>query len=174
METAVWAEVTELLKNPTRIEEEYQRRNQKAGSVLQQHIAPLEAQKSRLKAGIGRLIDSYAEGLIDKTEFEPRVAGMKKRLAELDAQVEKLNNEAELHRELKLIIGRLEEFAERVADGLERVDQNARREIVRLLVKRVEIDKDEVTVIFRVGDVPDVPKPEKFLHYCGRGTYESS
>ncbi|MER8837013.1 hypothetical protein [Mesorhizobium sp. M0909] len=36
-----------------------------------------------LRRGIGRLIDSYAEGVIDKAEFEPRIAGLKQRLSQL-------------------------------------------------------------------------------------------
>jgi site-specific DNA recombinase len=31
-----------------------------------------------LRRGIARLIDSYTEGVIDKTEFEPRIAGLKR------------------------------------------------------------------------------------------------
>jgi site-specific DNA recombinase len=36
-----------------------------------------EAQISKLRQGMGRLIDSYTEGLIDKGEFEPRLTRLK-------------------------------------------------------------------------------------------------
>jgi hypothetical protein len=32
---------------------------------------------------IGRLIDSHTDGVIDKTEFEPRVVGLRQRLSQL-------------------------------------------------------------------------------------------
>ncbi len=79
VEQAVWEEVCRLLSHPERLEQEYRRR------FLQEQQAPdqlsqLEARSSRLRQGIARLIDSYAEGLIDKDEFEPRVTRMRERL----------------------------------------------------------------------------------------------
>ena len=40
---------------------------------------------------MGRLIDSYAEGLIDKDEFEPRVTRLKERVAALEAQAKQVS-----------------------------------------------------------------------------------
>ena len=59
----------------------------------------------KLRRGIARLIDSYAEGLIDKQEFEPRVTRMRARLQHLEAQVEHLKAEGEMEEELRLIGG---------------------------------------------------------------------
>ena len=87
----------------------------------------------------------------------------------LVAQVKHLNDEAMLHRELRLLIGRLEEFAQKVSNSLDHVDWNTQREIICLLVKRVEMDTEQVNVVFRVCDVPDVPKSEPdFLQDCRR------
>ena len=94
---------------------------------------------------------------------------MKQRVVDLEAQVKHLNDEAMLHRELRLIIGRLEEFASLVSNSLGHVDWNTQREIICLLVKRVEVDTDQVNVVFRVCEVPDVPKSEPdFLQDCLR------
>lgn len=35
---------------------------------------------------MGRLIDSYAEGLIERAEFEPRIAGFRQRIEGWEAQ----------------------------------------------------------------------------------------
>ncbi|WP_353270004.1 hypothetical protein [Wolbachia endosymbiont (group A) of Myopa testacea] len=40
----------------------------------------LEAQEDKLKRGIARLIDSYAQEYIDQEEFEPRIKAMKQNL----------------------------------------------------------------------------------------------
>ena len=53
----------------------------------------LETQIGKLRRGLARLIDSYAEGLIDKQEFEPRVTRMRTRLQHLEAQVKHLKAE---------------------------------------------------------------------------------
>ncbi|MEM8715497.1 MAG: recombinase family protein [Cyanobacteria bacterium P01_G01_bin.4] len=150
LEQAVWVQVQALLEDPQRLEQEYQRRSQVPSSTQQQTIVSLEAQIAKLRRGIGRLIDSYAEGLIDKPEFDPRIRRLKERVANLETQVQSLHDEEKLHQELRLIIGRVEEFAAKVKEGLEQVDWQAQREIIRTLVKRIEIDHEQVNVVFRV------------------------
>jgi site-specific DNA recombinase len=64
-------------------------------------------------------------------------------------------------RELRLLIGQLEEFVTKVQRNLATADWAMKREIIRALVRRVEIDKQEVTVVFRVGPDPHRHPPEK-------------
>jgi site-specific DNA recombinase len=171
VEQAVWEEVCRLLSHPERLEQEYRRR------FLQEQQAPdqlsqLEARSSRLRQGIARLIDSYAEGLIDKDEFEPRVTRMRERLKQIEEQALQIKDNVSLERELRLILGRLDEFASRVKLGLDQADWSARREIIRALVKRVEIDQEQVRVVFRVNPPPGAPQPPSgkdspSLQHCG-------
>ena len=77
----------------------------------------LEAQLGKLRQGLARLIDSYAEGLIEKQEFEPRITRLRQRLTALEEQRQQLQDEAALQTELRLIIGRLEDFAAKVQTG---------------------------------------------------------
>jgi len=168
VDEAVWEEVCRLLSHPERLEQEYRRR------LLQEEQTPdelssLEARMSRLRQGIARLIDSYAEGLIDKEEFEPRIARMRERLKQIDEQAQQVKDEASLERELTLILGRLDEFASRVKQGLHEADWTTRREIIRALVKRVDIDQEQVRVIFRVNPPPQLPseKDSQSLQHCG-------
>lgn len=118
---------------------------------------PLERQVGRVRQGVARLIDSYTEGLIDKAEFEPRLTRLRERLGHLETQVQQARDEASLEAELTLMLGRLEEFAAQVKVGLHAADWLTRREIIRTLVKRVEVDQDQVRVVFRVG--PHSPQP---------------
>lgn len=169
LEAAVWQEVRNLLENPQRLEAEYRRRGSEPTSAMDETLTSLSAQIAKLRRGIGRLIDSYAEGLIEKEEFEPRITRLKERIATVSSQVQHLNDEATLHRELRLIIGRLEEFATRVTHRLEQIDWNTQREIIRTLIKRVEVDNLAVNVVFRVGSVGGVPHQEPdILPDCGR------
>ncbi len=110
----------------------------------------------KLRRGLARLIDSYADGLIDKQEFEPRVTRMRTQLQHLEAQIEHLKAEGEIEEELRLIVGRLETFAAKVHDGLQQADFHTRREIIRSLVKRVEVEQQHIRVVFRVSP-PSVP-----------------
>lgn len=172
VEEAVWEEVCRLLEHPERLEQEYRRR------LVQEEQTPdelsrLEARMGRLQQGIGRLIDSYAEGLIDKAEFEPRIARMRERLKQIEAQAQQITDEVSLERELTLILGHLDEFAARIKTGLHEADWLTRREIIRALVKRVEIDQEQVRVVFRVNPpslTPPSPseKEAQSLQHCGR------
>ena len=118
------------------------------------------------------MIDSYSEGLINKAEFEPRITRMRERIKQLEEQQQQLRDEAGLEQELRLILGRLEDFTSRVKEGLQTADWSTRREIIRALVKRVEIDQEQVHVVFRVGpNTPSSPsdKNTQSLQHCRRG-----
>jgi site-specific DNA recombinase len=110
----------------------------------------LERQIARLQRGVDRLIDGYAEEVISADEFRPRLAGLKQRLSRLRAERDAAAAAHEAERGLHLVIGRLEEFAQRVHAGLDGLDWHGRREIIRAVVRRIEIDHDQVEVVFRI------------------------
>lgn len=73
--------------------------------------------------------------------------------------------------ELKLIIGKIEEFSKLITMGLDKADWNIKRNIICALVKRIEAGKDLINVVFRVGDTLPNPNsnPTDFLQHCARG-----
>jgi hypothetical protein len=60
-----------------------------------------------------------------------------------------------------LIIGRLEDFAAQLQDGLAATDWASKRDLIRALVKRVEVARNEVNVVFRIDPYPGDGDPEK-------------
>lgn len=131
----------------------------------------LEAQMGKLRRGIARLIDSYAEGLIEKQEFEPRVTRMRERMQHLEEQQQRLKEESEVEEELRLILGHLETFAAKVKDGLQYADFQTRRDIIRALVKRVQVDEQHIRIVFRVSPTSLPPSSDDASHnwqHCGR------
>src|SRR5262249_52960835 len=66
LDLAVWQEVCTLLTHPERLAEEYRRRLQPETRTKRTPLATIEGQISKLRQGVARLIDSYAESLIDK------------------------------------------------------------------------------------------------------------
>ena len=161
LDLAVWQEVCTLLTHPERLAEEYRRRLQPETRTNRTPLATIEDQISKGRQGVARLIDSDAESLIDKSEFEPRLTRLRQRLARLEAQRQALAEEATLHGELQLIIGRLEDFAAKLHDGLETADWASQRDLIRALVKRVEVAHNEVNVVFRIDPYPSDNDPEK-------------
>ena len=85
-----------------------------------------------------------------------------------------MQNETAQRAALSLIVGRLEDFARQVRQRMAAVDWSMQRELIRLLVKRVEIDREDVTVVLRVTPTPTGPgspnlDADHVLHHCGRG-----
>jgi hypothetical protein len=169
LELAVWQEVCALLAHPERLAQEFTRRLHADGQGQRQERTALERQVGKLRQGLARLIDSYAEGLIDKQEFEPRVTRLRQRIAHVEAQCQQLAEAETLQRELQRIIGRVEEFAAQVQQNLEALEWHRQREILRALVRRVEIGVDQVQVVFRVDAFAGEADPEKkSLQLCKR------
>jgi site-specific DNA recombinase len=155
LEQAVWRQVEAVLDDPRRVTAEHERRAAAArDGRAREDVDGLERQMARLRRGMGRLIDSYAEEVIDADEFRPRLAGLKQRLMRLRAERDAALAAHEARRSLQLVIGRLEEFAGRVRAGLDGLDWHGRREIIRALVRRIEIDREEVEVVFRIPGAP--------------------
>ncbi len=166
----MWNEVCKLLEDPSRLEQEYRQR-----LLVKEHsteLTGLEASLGRLRQGTARLIDSYAEGMIDKAEFEPRLTRLRERIKQVEEQAREIQDEAGMEHELRLILGKLETFASKVKEGLAEADWMTRRELIRTLVKRVEVNQGHVNVIFRIG--PQTPSissdhhPQSLLHCGGR------
>ena len=152
LEQAVWDRVRALLEKPERVAEEYRRRLDAArdAATEPEEVKELDRQIAALRRGIGRLIDSYAEGVLDCAEFEPRIAGLKGRIARLEERQRAATEAAEAERELTLVVGQLEDFAATVRHGLDDLDWNGRRGLIRTLVRRIEIDGNRVEVVFRI------------------------
>jgi site-specific DNA recombinase len=154
LDAAVWDDVRRLLSEPERIRAEYQRRLQRPETEADREAKHLSNMTRNVKKTISRLIDAYGEGLLDKSEFEPRILAARERLAKLEDEGRQRVDEAAREEELRLVIGQLEEFARRVSHELQEPDWATRREIVRALVKQVEIDDQEVRVVYRVSPSP--------------------
>jgi site-specific DNA recombinase len=173
LEQMVWDRVRALLEDPGRVADEYRRRLGQAsnGAGPPQQVMQLDRQMTALRRGIDRLIDCYAGGFIDKAEFEPRIAGLKLRMSQLQQRQEAAVEAANTERELSLVISRLEDFSAKVNQSLDRLDWHGMRQIIHTVVRRIEIDRDSIEVVFRVppmggpsGAGPQLPTRSNLQH----------
>jgi len=148
LETMVWLEVSDLLMNPGRIELEHQERN-KAGTSLD-NLEALRSQRTKLQRAVERLIDSFTEALIEKEQFKSRMARIKSRIADLDAKIKADAGDVDELEHLRLATNRLRELAATIAPELASADWQRKREIIRTLVQRIDIDTDAIKIIFRI------------------------
>lgn len=167
----VWQEVCALLEEPQRLQQEYERRLE-APQPQDQDLVTTQAQLTKVRQGIARLIDSYTEGFIEKQEFEPRIKRLRQRLSTLQDRDRQIRLEVARQAELRLVITRLEEFASQVKHKLADADWLTKRELIRTLVKRVEIGKEEVNTVTRVLCIVFRVMPDPFDSGPDRGSLQ--
>ena len=170
LEEAVWQDVCVLLREPERVREEYERRLEGAGDTSTVTLKQLDSLIQKTGRAIARLIDAYEDGLLSKDEFEPRIHASKQRLAQLQEERSNVTTRESEYQDLRLVIGHLEDFHQRISEGLETIDWKAKREIIRSLVKRVKIDKTNVRVIYKISPPPfsSDNSIHTNLHNCSR------
>ena len=136
LDAAVWEDVRSLLSEPRRIRQEYERRQRKTKPDGKRAVDQLAKLIKQVKKSIARLIDAYEEGLLRKSEFEPRITAARERLSRLEEERERQTDQEIQESELRLVIGQLEEFAPRISEELQEPDWLTRREIIRASLGR--------------------------------------
>ena len=101
----------------------------------------------------------YAEGYLEKAAFQTSIEGTQRRLTELESEQQAHEQSDRQRNELRLVIGRLEEFGQQVREGLEASDLATRRQIITTLVKQIEVDSEQVHLVYKVESIPFEPSP---------------
>ncbi len=149
LETAVWHEVCELLTHPQKLEKDYPDRNKADGSF--ENLETLKSQRVRLQHALERLIDSFTEGLIEKDQFTSRMDRTKRRITDLDAKIRENAGDVDGQENLHLATNRLRELTATFGPELASAGWHRRREIIRTLVQRIDIDTEVIRIIFRLA-----------------------
>ncbi|TMQ33071.1 MAG: recombinase family protein [Planctomycetota bacterium] len=154
LDRAVWEDVCALLADPERVRHEFEQRlhgrRRQAGRPTEQ----LTGLIARVRRGMTRLIDAYQDGYVEREEFEPRIRTAKERLAKLEAEAKATAERETEQQNLQAAVDQLQLFAERIRDGLHDADWNTRREIMRALIKQVDVEKDAIRVVYKVCPRP--------------------
>jgi site-specific DNA recombinase len=168
LEKAIWNDLCALLQNPQRLRQEFERRLERpADAVLD--LDQREKTLSQLKRRIARLIDAYEHGFVDKEEFEPRVRQAKEHLKRQEKEYAQQQQAAADNRQLRLLIDDFSEFAQGMTASLEQVDEDTKRKIMGLLIKRIEVGRDAIRIVYKVTPVPFAQSPNRgVLQHCGK------
>ena len=158
LEARVWSDVRELLQDPDRLRREFERRlahpPEDSPDLAARHSAV-----AHLKRRLGRLLDAYEQGWLDKSDFEPRVRRVKEQLTREEEALAQHQRDASQHEELRLVIDDFGAFARRLSAGLDDADFATQRQLLKLLIKRIEVDEDEIRLVYRVQPRPFVTRP---------------
>jgi site-specific DNA recombinase len=175
VDQAVWQDVCALLSEPERVRREYESRTRgirkKAGRPAEQLVRLIGS----VRRGITRLIDAYQEGFLERDEFEPRICAAKERLAKLELEAKAAGDRESQSQELQTAIDQLRLFSSRIREGLKDANWDTRREIMRTLIRKVEISHDAIRIEYKVGPLPFDGAPSGGdSQHCGRADIPSA
>jgi site-specific DNA recombinase len=158
LDDLVWRDVCELLSEPERLRMEFERRQQPARGVDDSVTdASLRLTLAKVKQGQSRLLDVFTAGLIEIGDFQQRMEDLKKRQEQITGKLARTREQKQQTEQWHLAHSRLQEFADEVQKSLATADWKTRRRVLETIVKRVEMDKDRIRIVYKVP--PSV-------HYC--------
>jgi site-specific DNA recombinase len=160
LESHVWSDLCGLLGDPDRLQAELERRRQES-SPTETKLAKQQSRVNDLRGRLDRLIDAYASGLLESPEFETRIGPLR---AQHDREVATLASQRGEFAEAldpSAATTALAALARQVGQNLESASSGLKRELLTLLVKRIEIHRDEIRIVYKVPHTPFVPGPDK-------------
>src|SRR5450759_1073122 len=148
LDELVWQDVCEVLTHPEVIEAALLRAQ--GGAWLPQE---LQARRENLRKAqhsvnqqVARLTDAYLAGIITLDELKRRRQDLALRQEALVSQVRQLEASAVQQLELAQVMSSIQEFCQRVQDGLEQATFEQKRQLVELLIDRVIVTNEEVEI----------------------------
>lgn len=161
LDAHVWDAVRATLEDPVRVLNEWVRRAE-TDQVQVERRAQRDAAAQVVSThdrSLTRLLDAYEAGALDLPELTARSDRLKARLTHAREALQQAEAQLAEVVTLRAVTGRLEDFATRVRGGIEQLSWEERRDLVRLLVARVEIDAEGATVVFRLPPNPSAGGP---------------
>lgn len=171
LDQAVWQDACELLRHPKLLRQEYERRlavPQSSGST-----AALQKQLAAAERSVNRLLDAFADGVLNRTELEPRLRRARDRVAKLQQDRTAFETDSREQAALRSALACLDEFTTSIGSHLESADWSLRREILRTLIDRVVIEPEQIRVVYRVNFPLFAKRASNagegtILHFCWR------
>jgi len=151
IEAAIWSYVCKTVKDPASLEEALG--GQEPGTSrdpLPENVDALKGQRQKLQHGIERLIDTLAEGVIDKDQFTVRMNRAKARLADLDVKMALHAADEDRRAHVRSAMSRLAELSNHLPPNLKKADWATKREIIRAIVQRIEIGPTNIGIVLRL------------------------
>ena len=152
LEQHVWRSVCELLEDPSRVQHEWSRRGAQAGqSGFDAHRTDLDRTIAAHERALQRLVDAYEAGILNMADIKSRSRAIKLRIERARAELQTIDRAARESTELTEVIARLEDFARRVHSNLDKLSWEDRKQLIRTLVSKIEVDLNDVTIVYRIG-----------------------
>lgn len=159
LELLIWTELCQLLRNPQRLADELARRRVESQSEPPK-LLELERRVRTLRERLDRLIDAHSDGLIERAEFASRIASLRSQYHNEQARLDSLRGATQDASEDAWVAESLNRLSAQVVTGLTHADYNLKRELLKLLIQKIEIHQDEIRITYRIQSRPFVQSPD--------------
>jgi site-specific DNA recombinase len=164
LDDLVWEDLCKVITHPEVITHALERAW--AGNWLPQE---LQARRENLRKGrksldqqIERLTQAYLSNIIQLEEFQRRRSDLEEKRRVLEEQEQQLQAQVERKLELAGVSASIENFCQRIRDGLKNATFEKKRQLVELLIDRVVVTNEEVEVRYVIPTGPDGEK----IRFC--------
>jgi len=156
LDQLVWQDLCNLITQPSLILQALKR--VEAGKWLPQELqsrrANLRKGATNLTQQLERLTEGYLSGIIGLEEYTRRRRDIEQRQQSLIHQERELESQLERHQKIGEITASIEEFCQRVQQGLAEADFQQKRQLVELLIDRVVVSNEDVEIRYVVPTSP--------------------
>ena len=156
IEELVWQAVSELLRNPQVLIEQYNQRQESGyGTPEQQEQQRLKRRLVKLEREGQRLIDAYQSGVIELDELRERRERIAEEYRRLDERLSSLEQQRQGQERQAALATTVEEFCRNINAALDNPSFETKQKILRLVVERVEFVEDQITIkhVIPISDV---------------------
>jgi site-specific DNA recombinase len=156
----VWKSVSALLQDPARLLDEWRSRQDSgvAGELQEQRDQAARVVAAHERS-LKRLVDAYEVGAIEVEDLKARSDAVRARLERVQHDLGDVEHRLRESMNLREVITRIEDFAARVRTGLGALSWLERRQLVRTLVARIEIDERAASIVYRLPSAEPKPPP---------------
>ncbi len=156
IEELVWQAVSELLRTPQVLIEQYNRRHESGyGTPEQQEQQRLKRRLVKLEREGQRLIDAYQSGVIELDELKERRERIAEECRRLEGRASSLEQQRQGQQRQAALATTVEEFCRNISAALDNPSFETKQKILRLVVERVEFVEDQITIkhVIPISDV---------------------
>ena len=161
LEELVWSEVKKVVRNPGLIVDGIESLDTQEDGGLAKRTAGAERELRRVQMEEERAIGLYVAGKITEGQLDHQREGIRERLEAARSKLDDYRAQASLATEKRVLTANIVEWAGRVGEGLDDLSPEERREVLRLIVDQIVIDRDNnvsITLGIPIEDFVSIEK----------------
>jgi site-specific DNA recombinase len=156
LDELVWQDLCDLLRHPAHITAALERAH--GGAWLPQELQArrqnLQQAQTHLQQQLDRLTEAYLASVIPLAEYQRRRQTLEEKMAAFALQEKQLDGQVDRQQELAGLVSCVENFCQRIEQGLDNATFEQKRQLVELLVDRVIVMDGDVEIRYVIPTSP--------------------